>query len=189
MRETVAAHRAEHAREVARRHVPRVLLSDGTDAEVALVEPVEGDLRGSPASPGVVTGRARVIRSPNGAHIEPGEIFGRALDRSPLDAALSHRRRIGDGDGRDDVPWCCGRPRIRIPAVVRVAGATERIVTGELITVDGTAGVVSIARTRLSDARRSDGHAIRLSVARASVATDGTAEACLDPRPGPGAID
>ena len=48
MRETVAAHRAEHAREVARRHVPRVLLSDGTDAEVALVEPVEetcADLR------------------------------------------------------------------------------------------------------------------------------------------------
>ena len=32
-------------------------------------------MRGSPASPGVVTGRARVIRSPNGAHIEPGEIL------------------------------------------------------------------------------------------------------------------
>ena len=51
----VAARRATHARELARRHVPRVLLSDGTDAEVALVEIPDGALRGSPASPGVVT--------------------------------------------------------------------------------------------------------------------------------------
>ena len=33
-----------------------------------------------------------------------------------------------------------------IPAVVGVAGATERIATGEEITVDGSAGVVSGGR-------------------------------------------
>jgi len=34
-----------------------------------------------------------------------------------------------------------------IPAVVGVAGATEQIMTGDSITVDGTAGVVSMAAT------------------------------------------
>src|SRR5207245_2605135 len=73
MRELVAARRATYERERARRRIPRLLLSDGTDAEAALVSVGEG-LRGSPASPGVVSGTARVIRSPAGARLEPGEI-------------------------------------------------------------------------------------------------------------------
>src|SRR5207247_8833365 len=74
MRELVAARRATYDHEHARRRIPRLLLSDGTDAEAALVSVGEG-LRGSPASPGVVSGTARVIRSPAGAKLEPGEIL------------------------------------------------------------------------------------------------------------------
>src|SRR5207237_9789159 len=74
LRAVVAARRKVFERERARRHIPRVLLSDGTDAEAALVSIGEG-LRGSPASPGVVSGTARVIRSPAGARLEPGEIL------------------------------------------------------------------------------------------------------------------
>jgi pyruvate,water dikinase len=147
MRETVAIHRAAYAREVARRHVPRVLLSDGTDAEVALVEPVEGDLRGSPASPGVVTGRARVIRSPHGAHLEPGEILvAPSTDPGWTPLFLTAGALVMEMGGMMSHGAVVAR-EYGIPAVVGVAGATERIVTGQSITVDGTAGVVSIATT------------------------------------------
>src|SRR5207237_2873202 len=74
MRELVDARRDDFKREHARRRIPRLLLSDGTDAEAALVSAGEG-LRGSPASPGVVSGIARVILSPAGARLEPGEIL------------------------------------------------------------------------------------------------------------------
>jgi rifampicin phosphotransferase len=38
-----------------------------------------------------------------------------------------------------------------IPAVVGVAGATERIVTGSRVTIDGTAGTVVIESMREKD--------------------------------------
>src|SRR5881409_1704061 len=61
LREGVARRRAEYRREQARRHIPRVLLSDGTDAEAALAPAVvEGAIRGTPASPGVAQGTAHV---------------------------------------------------------------------------------------------------------------------------------
>ena len=79
LRTTVARRRATFERERRRRHVPRILLSDGTDAELALDarsgSSKAGDLRGTTASPGRVTGAARVILSPVGAHLEPGEIL------------------------------------------------------------------------------------------------------------------
>jgi pyruvate,water dikinase len=74
-RRVVAARRATYRRELARRHVPRVLLSDGTDAEALLPASADGALRGTPASPGVARGTARVIRSPAGARLEPGEVL------------------------------------------------------------------------------------------------------------------
>jgi phosphohistidine swiveling domain-containing protein len=147
MRETVAEQRAEYGREIARRHVPRVLLSDGTDAEVALVEPVEGDLHGSPASPGVVTGKARVIRSPHGAHLEPGEILvAPSTDPGWTPLFLTAGALVMEMGGMMSHGAVVAR-EYGIPAVVGVAGATERIVTGDSITVDGAAGVVSMAAT------------------------------------------
>ena len=59
-----------------RRHVPRVLLSDGTEpARRDAGSAGGGVLRGTPASGGVVTGMARVILDPGDAHLEPGEIL------------------------------------------------------------------------------------------------------------------
>jgi hypothetical protein len=74
LRGVVAARRQVFERERGRPHIPRVLLSDGTNAEAALVS-VGESLRGSPASPGRAGGAARVIRSPLGALLEPGEIL------------------------------------------------------------------------------------------------------------------
>ncbi len=145
MRATVAAHRATFVREQARRRIPRVLLSDGTDAEVALVEVIEGALRGSPASPGAVTGKARVIHSPRGARLEPGEILvAPSTDPGWTPLFLTAGGLVMEMGGMMSHGAVVAR-EYGIPAVVGVANATERIATGDTITVDGSSGVVSAA--------------------------------------------
>jgi phosphohistidine swiveling domain-containing protein len=145
MRATVAAHRARFVREGARRRIPRVLLSDGTDAEVALVEASDGALRGSPASPGTVTGKARVILSPRGAHLEPGEILvAPSTDPGWTPLFLTAGGLVMEMGGMMSHGAVVAR-EYGIPAVVGVADATERIATGDVITVDGSTGVVAAA--------------------------------------------
>src|SRR2546426_53961 len=75
LRGTVLERHALYRREQGRRHVPRVLLSDGTDAETEIAAPTDGAMRGAPASPGIARGIAHVIRSPVGARLEPGEVL------------------------------------------------------------------------------------------------------------------
>ena len=143
MRAAVAAHRAEFERERARKRIPRVLLSDGTDAEVALVEAVEGALRGSPASPGSVTGKARVILSPRGAHLEPGEILvAPSTDPGWTPLFLTAGGLVMEMGGMMSHGAVVAR-EYGIPAVVGVPDATERIATGDIITVDGSSGAVT----------------------------------------------
>jgi pyruvate,water dikinase len=143
-RELVAARRAAHVREQARRYIPRVLLSDGTDAEAALISVPEGALRGSPASPGTVTGPARTILSPHGAQLEPGEILvAPSTDPGWTPLFLTAGGLVMEMGGMMSHGAVVAR-EYGIPAVVGVPGATERIETGATITVDGSAGVVSI---------------------------------------------
>ena len=145
MREAAAANRATYERERTRRRIPRVLLADGTDAEVALVEAVEGDLRGSPASPGTVTGTARVIHSPRGAHLEPGEILVTpSTDPGWTPLFLTAGGLVMEMGGMMSHGAVVAR-EYGIPAVVGVPDATTRIATGDRITVDGSSGVVSNA--------------------------------------------
>ncbi|HEX2297239.1 MAG TPA: PEP/pyruvate-binding domain-containing protein, partial [Pseudonocardiaceae bacterium] len=84
LRAGVARRRADYDRELRRRAVPRVLLSDGVVPENRAVpdalaasgtQPVEGRLVGTPASAGTVTGVARVVLDPADARLEPGEIL------------------------------------------------------------------------------------------------------------------
>ena len=143
MRETVAANRATYDRERTRRRIPRVLLADGTDAEVALVETAEGDLRGSPASPGTVTGTARVIHSPRGAQLEPGEILvAPSTDPGWTPLFLTAGGLVMEMGGMMSHGAVVAR-EYGIPAVVGVPDATTRIATGDTITVDGSTGVVT----------------------------------------------
>jgi pyruvate,water dikinase len=143
LRPVVTARRRTFARERSRRHVPRVLLSDGTDAEAALVT-TGGGLRGSPASPGVVTGTARVIRSPQGARLEPGEILvAPSTDPGWTPLFLTAGALVMEMGGMLSHGAVVAR-EYGIPAVVGVAGATDRIETGQRVTVDGSAGTVEL---------------------------------------------
>ncbi|HEV8654794.1 MAG TPA: PEP/pyruvate-binding domain-containing protein [Candidatus Limnocylindria bacterium] len=144
MREPVAARRAEYRREMRRRHVPRVLLSDGTDAEAAFASPAaDGAIRGTPASPGTARGIAHVMLSPAGARLEPGEVLvAPATDPGWTPLFLTASALVMEMGGMMSHGAVVAR-EYGIPAVVGVPNATERIVTGERIVVDGSAGTVA----------------------------------------------
>jgi rifampicin phosphotransferase len=153
LREVVAARKTTFNRERGRRHIPRLLLSDGTDAEVALVTAGEG-LRGSPASPGVASGAARVIRSPVGARLEPGEILvAPSTDPGWTPLFLTAGALVMEMGGMMSHGAVVAR-EYGIPAVVGVARATEEIETGQRVTVDGSAGTIVIDAESREDSQQ-----------------------------------
>lgn len=160
LHDLVAKRREDYALELRRRHIPRVLLSDGTEPEAlpaglrrtagspasgastpghALVD---GALLGSPASAGTVTAVARVIMDPVGAHLEPGEILvAPSTDPGWTPLFLTAGGLVMEMGGPNSHGAVVAR-EYGIPAVVGVPDATSRISSGQTITVDGAAGTV-----------------------------------------------
>jgi phosphohistidine swiveling domain-containing protein len=143
LRKTVAEHREVYRREQGRRHIPRVLLSDGTDAETELPAATDGGIRGTPASPGIARGIARVILTPVGARLEPGEVLvAPSTDPGWTPLFLTAGALVMEMGGMMSHGAVVAR-EYGIPAVVGVPDATGRIATGEHVTVDGSAGTVA----------------------------------------------
>ena len=152
MRDLVRQRREEYAHEMRRRHVPRVLLSDGTEPEAQLTsaQKVDGALTGTPASAGSVTGQARVIMDPVGAHLEPGEILvAPSTDPGWTPLFLTAGGLVMEMGGANSHGAVVAR-EYGIPAVVGVNGATSQLSTGQTITVDGTNGVITTAVASLA---------------------------------------
>jgi pyruvate,water dikinase len=146
VRDLVAGRRELHRTEMARRYVPRVLLSDGTEPEAAapLVE-ADGALTGTAASHGTVTAPARVVLEPTGAELAPGEILvAPSTDPGWTPLFLTAGGLVMEMGGANSHGAVVAR-EYGIPAVVGVADATRRITTGDRVTVDGTHGVVTAA--------------------------------------------
>ncbi|BCJ73185.1 phosphoenolpyruvate synthase [Catellatospora sp. IY07-71] len=143
LRDLVARRRHAYDEELRRRHIPRVLLSDGTEPGVAPAAAADGALTGTPASAGQVTGVARVIMDPVGAHLEPGEILvAPSTDPGWTPLFLTAGGLVMEMGGANSHGAVVAR-EYGIPAVVGVPDATGRITTGQLITVDGAAGTVT----------------------------------------------
>jgi rifampicin phosphotransferase len=147
LRPLVRMRRATYEREIGRRHVPRLILSDGTEpAPEANEAAAEDVLHGTPASGGVVTGRARVVLDPGDAHLEPGEILvAPSTDPGWTPLFLTAGGLVMEMGG----PMSHGAIVAReygIPAVVGVPDATDRIETGRRITVNGSTGEISADR-------------------------------------------
>ncbi len=149
LRAVVDERRQSYERELGRRHIPRILLSDGTEPE-AEVQSMAGAatdsmLKGTPASAGAITAPARVILDPVGARLEPGEILvAPSTDPGWTPLFLTASGLVMEMGG----PMSHGAVVAReygIPAVVGVTGAIERITTGQRITVDGSQGTVTLA--------------------------------------------
>jgi rifampicin phosphotransferase len=147
-RAAVLARRENHERELRRRHVPRVLLSDGTepeaDARFGAHPSPDGALVGTPASAGTVTARARVVLDPVGAHLEPGEILvAPSTDPGWTPLFLIAGGLVMEMGGPNSHGAVVAR-EYGIPAVVGVAAATSRLTTGDVVTVDGAAGTARL---------------------------------------------
>jgi rifampicin phosphotransferase len=143
-RELVVARRADYEQEMRRRRLPRVMLSDGTEPEaVSQAAPQEdGAMPGTPASAGTVTGTARVVLDPVGAHLEPGEILvAPSTDPGWTPLFLTAGGLVMEMGGANSHGAVVAR-EYGIPAVVGVADATHLITTGQTITVDGATGTV-----------------------------------------------
>ncbi|MFY7068239.1 PEP/pyruvate-binding domain-containing protein [Nocardiopsis changdeensis] len=145
-RAEVARRRELHARELRRRRVPVALLDDGTDVET-LLPPRAADgraLTGTGAAPGRVTGRARVVRDPATASVEPGEV----LVAPTTDPGWTPLFLTAGGLVTETGAVMAHGPTVAreygIPAVICVPEATERIRTGQTVTVDGAAGTVTV---------------------------------------------
>ncbi|MFB9906785.1 PEP/pyruvate-binding domain-containing protein [Allokutzneria oryzae] len=142
--ETATRRRADYDREQRRRHVPRLLLSDGTEPE-AVCAAVDGALTGTAASPGTVTGVARVVLDPIGAELHPGEILvAPSTDPGWTPLFLTAGGLVMEMGGPNSHGAVVAR-EYGIPAVVGVARATQEIVTGQTITVHGSSGSVEVS--------------------------------------------
>ncbi|MGH3767385.1 MAG: PEP/pyruvate-binding domain-containing protein [Pseudonocardiaceae bacterium] len=145
-RVAVAQRREEYERELRRRQVPRVMLSDGTQPE-ALAAPGQlagGQLTGTPASAGTVTAMARVILDPVGARLEPGEILVTpSTDPGWTPLFLTAGGLVMEMGGANSHGAVVAR-EYGIPAVVGVPDATLRITTGQQITVAGATGQIDL---------------------------------------------
>ncbi|MCX2749340.1 PEP-utilizing enzyme [Arthrobacter sp. MI7-26] len=154
LRDLVAQRREDYELELKRRHVPRVLLSDGTEPEAlpsglrgrtgapAGAPMPDGALLGTPASAGTVTAVARVIMDPVGAHLEPGEILvAPSTDPGWTPLFLTAGGLVMEMGGPNSHGAVVAR-EYGIPAVVGVPDATSRISSGQTITVDGATGTV-----------------------------------------------
>jgi pyruvate,water dikinase len=150
LRPLVRERRAQYEEELKRRHLPRLLLSDGTEPAAGAAAPAAGGadgaaLRGTPASAGLVTGPARVILDPVGARLAPGEILvAPSTDPGWTPLFLTAGGLVMEMGGAMSHGAVVAR-EYGIPAVVGVAGATERIADGRRLTVDGTNGTVTEA--------------------------------------------
>ncbi len=146
LRALVSARHALFERELARRRVPLVLLSDGTEPEFRpdITGLAHDTLRGTPASPGIVTASARVVLDPHDAHLKHGEILvAPSTDPGWTPLFLTAGGLVMEMGGAMAHGAIVAR-EYGIPAVVGVPGVTERIPTGSRITVDGTTGTVII---------------------------------------------
>jgi phosphohistidine swiveling domain-containing protein len=158
LRGQVAQRREAYRQELRRRQVPRILLSDGTQPQAPGTATVAADaLAGIPASSGVVTAPARVVLDPVGARLEPGEVLvAPSTDPGWTPLFLTAGGLVMEMGGANSHGAVVAR-EYGIPAVVGVPDAVSRIATGQLITVDGARGVVTLSDHETHPERRSQG--------------------------------
>lgn len=142
----VARRRDDHERELRRRHVPRIVLADGTEPEAAApptAAGADGALTGTAASAGAVEGPVRVVFDPADAALHPGEVLVvPSTDPGWTPLFLTAGALVMEMGGSNSHGAVVAR-EYGIPAVVGVPAATTRLRTGQVVRVDGAAGTVT----------------------------------------------
>jgi pyruvate,water dikinase len=146
-RALVAERRSTYEREMRRRQVPRLLLSDGRaffDSGAGAAAETDTAIAGSPVSPGVAEGVVHVVLDPHGAQLAPGEILVcRGTDPSWTPLFLAAGGLVMEVGGLMTHGSVVAR-EYGIPAVVGVHHATTRLQTGQRVRVDGSRGKITV---------------------------------------------
>jgi pyruvate,water dikinase len=145
-RSLISDRRAAYRRELLRKQIPRLLLSDGRAFyEGMSASGTAGNvLNGSPVSPGSAQGRVRVVLDPREARLQPGEILvcpGTDPSWTPL--FLSAGGLVMETGGMMTHGAVVAR-EYGIPAIVGVNRATQKLHTGQLIRIDGSSGEIML---------------------------------------------
>jgi pyruvate,water dikinase len=126
--------------------VASVANASAPPAGAAALHPDDASRRGLPAYPGVVRGRARVVQDPRTVTLAPGDILvaertdpGWVLLFPAASAVLVERGSLLSHAA-------IVSRELGLPAVVGIPGLTLWLTDGELIELDGAAGVVRRVR-------------------------------------------
>jgi pyruvate,water dikinase len=105
----------------------------------------EGALRGDPASPGRASGRVRVIRGPSDFDkFQQDEVLVAQLTAPAWTPLFARAAAVVTDGGSLAAHASLVAREYGIPAVVATGDATTRLSDGQLVTVDGSAGLVEI---------------------------------------------
>jgi rifampicin phosphotransferase len=105
--------------------------------------PPEGALVGEPASPGTATGRVRVILDPaDFPNFEPGEVLVARATAPAWTPLFAKAAAVVTDGGTLAAHASLVAREYGIPAVVATGDATARLRDGQLVSVDGSAGIV-----------------------------------------------
>lgn len=141
-----AAGRHEFEREMRRRTVPRLLVSDGETVYGPRHSGKAGPdaLVGTAVSPGVHEGVVRILDSPVGAELQRGEILvADTTDPGWTPLFLIAGALVMEVGGVVSHGAVVAR-EYGIPAVAGIPGVTDRLRTGQRVRVDGGSGTVTI---------------------------------------------
>jgi len=104
----------------------------------------DGALRGAGGAPGTVTGRARIVEDPNDVEFEDGDVIvAVGTDSAWTPLFFQAAAVIVDVGGPMSHSAIAAR-EMGIPCVVNVKNGTTRIAEGQTVTVDGSAGTVTL---------------------------------------------
>jgi pyruvate,water dikinase len=118
-------------------------------AEAARTRPVPPDaiLVGEPASPGRATGAVRIVRGPEDFHsFEDGEVLVARLTAPAWTPLFGRAAAVVTDGGTLAAHASLVAREYGIPAVVGTSDATHRLRDGQVVIVDGGAGVVEMDR-------------------------------------------
>jgi rifampicin phosphotransferase len=118
-------------------------------AEAARTRPVPPDaiLVGEPASPGRATGAVRIVRGPEDFHsFEDGEVLVAQLTAPAWTPLFGRAAAVVTDGGTLAAHASLVAREYGIPAVVGTSDATHRLRDGQVVIVDGGAGVVEMDR-------------------------------------------
>ncbi len=142
--ELINQRKDRYSRELFRKQIPRLLLSDGRAfyEGVSSMESQAGKLIGSPVSPGLVEGKARVVVDPIKSGLKPGEIMVcQGTDPAWTPLFLTAGGVIMEVGGMMTHGAIVAR-EYGIPAVVGVSQATEVLHSGQHIRLNGSSGEI-----------------------------------------------